>query len=174
MTCLLAVPVMMRSWQDRGVVRRVADWLPLVGPAARAAETAAWCRTAAVASHVGLDAGRLVTLAAATAPGLRIDVGRFERAIRGGASLAEALAATRRFPRVVLESVAVGELTGSTAETLDRLARGLDDEARAGFQAAIKLVGFLAWAAVAAVIAVIVFRVFSAYVALLQEAGRPL
>jgi type II secretory pathway component PulF len=173
-TSLGAIPAMVRSWQDRGVVRRVAEWLPLVGTAARAAEAAAWCRTAAVASHVGLDAGRLVALAAAAAPGLRIDAGRVEQALRAGATLAEALAETGRFPRVVLEGVAVGELTGTTAETLERLARGLDDEARAGFQAAIKLVGFLAWAAVAAVIAVIVFRVFSAYVAMLQEAGRPL
>lgn len=173
-TVLVAVPVAVRSWHDRGFIRRLAAWLPIVGPAARAAETAAWCRTAAVASHVGLDAGRLVTLAAAAAPGLRIDPARIEAALRSGATLAEALAATGCFSRVVLETVAVGELTGTTAETLDRLAHGLDDEARAGFRAAITLAGFLAWAAVATVIAVIVFRVFSSYVALLQEAGRPL
>lgn len=171
---LAAVPVGMRSWRDRGLVRRLAGWLPLVGSAAHAAEAAAWCRTAAVADHAGLDAGRLVTLASAAAPGLRIDAARVEDSLRAGATLAEALGETGRFSRLVLETVAVGEMTGTTAETLDRLARRLDDEARAGFQAAIRLTGFLAWAAVAAVIAVIVFRVFSSYVALLRDAGRPL
>lgn len=173
-TVLAAVPVATRSWHDRGLVRRVAERLPILGPAARAAEAAAWCRTAAVANYAGLDAGRLVTLAAAAAPGLRIDAARIEHALRSGATLAESLTETGRFPRIVLETVAVGELTGTTAETLDRLAGRLDDEARAGFRAAITLAGFLAWAAVATVIAVIVFRVFSSYVALLQEAGRPL
>jgi type IV pilus assembly protein PilC len=169
-----ALPLAVRSWRDRGVVRRIAARLPLVGPAVTAAESAAWCRTAAVAAHAGLGAGRLVTLAAAAAPGMRIDADRVEQALRDGATLDEALRAAGRFSPLVLEAVAVGELTGTTPETLERLAARLDDEARAGFQASLKLLGFLAWAAVAAVIAVVIYRVFSSYVALLRDAGRPL
>lgn len=162
------------SWRRHGVVRRVMDVVPLIGPASRAAEAAAWCRAAALASGAGLDAGRLVMLASTAAPGLAVDATVIEEDLRSGSSLAEALGGTRRFPRRLLEIVAVGETTGSTAESLDRVAGQFDDEARAGFEAAAKVAGFLVWAAVAALIAVLVVRIFSTYVGAIQAAGRGL
>jgi fatty acid desaturase len=74
----------------------------------------------------------------------------------------------------VLEAVGVGELTGTTAETLERLAGRLDEEARAGFAAAVGAIGFLAWAAVAGLVALIVFRFASFYVGLIHDATKPL
>jgi type IV pilus assembly protein PilC len=71
---------------------------------------------------------------------------------------------------VVLEAVAVGEMTGTTAEALDRLAGRLDEESRAGFAAAVGAVGFIAWAAVAGLVALVVFRVASFYVGILNQA----
>jgi hypothetical protein len=75
---LAAVPLAARSWRDRGIVRRLAAWLPGIGPALVAAEAAAWCRAAAMAGHAGLNAGRLVELAAGAAPGLRISAAEIE------------------------------------------------------------------------------------------------
>jgi hypothetical protein len=74
----------------------------------------------------------------------------------------------------VTPAVGVGELTGTTAETLGRLADQLADEARAGFTAAVRAAGTLAWAAVAGVATLVVVRFFSFYAGLIQDATRPL
>jgi len=170
----LVAPVVSRSWRDHGLASALGGRIPILGPAVRAAEAAAWCRAAGLANHAGLDAGRLVALASSAAPGLRIDPVRIESRLRGGATLAEALAADGRLPRTVIEAVGVGELTGTTAETLERLSGRLEEEARAGFTAAVGAVGFLAWAAVAGLIALVVFRFASFYVGLLNDAMKPL
>lgn len=167
---LLAWPLVARSWADHGLARAIAARIPILGPAVRNAEAAAWCKAAGLASHAGLDAGRLVGLASSAAPGLRIASSRVEERLRGGATLDEALAAERRLPRPVLEAVAVGEMTGTTAESLDRLAGRLDEEARAGFTAAVGAVGFIAWAAVAGLVALVVFRFGSFYAGILNQA----
>jgi type II secretory pathway component PulF len=169
-----AVPIFARQWRDRGPVRQLMTRLPVIGPAVVAAEATAWCRAAALAGHAGLDAGTLVRLASGAAPGLRLAADEIEVRLRAGATLDAALAASRRLPPRVIEAVGVGELTGTTPETLDRLARQLDEEARAGFAAAVTLAGWAVWAAVAVVIALVVVRFFSFYAGLIDAAARPL
>ena len=167
----VALKLAVGNWRRHGFVRTVVDRVPIIGAAARAAEAAAWCRAASLASGAGLDARRLVHLSSTAAPGLWLDADAIERRLRSGATLEEALRASGRFPRRVLEAVAVGELTGNTAEVLDRLAGQCDEEARHGFEAAARVAGFLAWAAVAALIVTVIFRIFSFYVAAIQDAA---
>jgi len=160
------------NWRRHGVVRLIVDRMPLVGAASRAAEAAAWCRVASLASGTGLPVGRLLSLAASVAPGLAVDTTAVEERLRAGASLAEALDRSGRFSLRLLEVVAVGEMTGNTAEVLDRLAGQFDDEACAGFEAAAKGAGFLVAAAVAGLIVLIVFRIFSFYLGAIQNAAQ--
>jgi type II secretory pathway component PulF len=171
---LIILPLAVRSWRDRGIVRQLAARLPVIGPALVAGEAAAWCRAAAMAGHAGLDAGRLVELAAGAAPGLRMSAAEIESRLRAGDTLDAALAACRRLPPRVIEAVGVGQLTGTTPEVLDRLAPQFEEEARAGLAAAVTLAGWAVWAAVALLIAVIVVRFFSFYAGLIEAAGRPL
>lgn len=173
-TVLVAVTMARRSWRAGGAVRRIAARLPVLGPALSAAEAAAWSRAAALASAVGIDAGGLVRVASSAAPGLSMSPEDVERRLRRGADLAAALAAAGRLPRRVVEAVGVGELTGTTPETLDRLAAGLEEEARTGLAAAVRVAGFAAWAAVAVLITLVVVRFFAMYAGLIQEAARPL
>jgi type II secretory pathway component PulF len=149
-------------------VRWIVDRLPVVGAASRAAEAAAWCRAAALASAAGLPAGRLVSLASLAAPGNSLDPARFEESLRRGATLTDALRTTGLFSDRLLAGVSIGEATGTTAEVLDRLAGEFDDEARRGLEAAAQGVGFLVWAMVAGLIIMLIFRIFSFYVATLQ------
>lgn len=160
------------DWRRGGVVRRLVALVPVFGPAVRAAEAAAWCRAAGLASAAGLPAGRVMTLAASVAPGLALDPHAVEEELRGGATLADVLRAAGKFPRRLVEAVDVGELTGKTAETLARLADDFDDDARMGIAAAARATGFLVWAAVAGLIALVVFRIFSFYVGMIQAASR--
>lgn len=159
------------DWRRRGPVRRIVAWVPVVGPALRAAEAAAWCRAASLASAAGLDAGRVAALAASVAPGLAVDTAALEERLRGGDSLAEALDRTRRFPHRLLEMVAVGEATGTTAEVLDRLAGEYDLAAADGLSAVIRGIRLLVWAAVAALIGLLVVRIFADYVAAIRQAA---
>ena len=160
------------DWRRHGLVRRFVNLVPVVGTASCAAEEAAWCRAAAMASAVGLPAGRLVALASAAAPGLAIDPRGLEDRLRAGAGLADALNATARFSQRLVETVDVGEMTGNTAESLARLADELDDEARLGFAAAARGAGFGVWCVVAGLIALVIFRIFSLYVGMIQDAAR--
>lgn len=171
---ILAAPLVGRSWTDRGLARTLGARLPIVGPAACAAEAAAWCRAAALAAHAGLDAGTLVTLASGAAPGLALDPERVVARLRSGAGLAEALAEQRRLPARVIEAVVVGEETGGTAEALDRLAGEFDAAARRGYAAAAGGAGFAAWGIVAALVALLALRIVGLYVGMIEEAARPL
>ena len=148
--------------------------IPWLGSAARSAEGAAWSRAASLAAHTGLSPGELVDLASAAAPGLSIERTLLEGRLRQGRDLAEALGEVGRLPREILEAIAVGEMTGNTAETLDRAAGRLEEAAIRGSAAAVRAVGFVAWALVAALVAMLVIRVASVYVGMIQDAARPL
>jgi len=168
---VIGVRILAARWRAGGLVRRIVSLVPVVGPAARAAEAAAWCRAASLASGAGLSAGRLAALTALVAPGLALDADHVEENLRGGATLADVLHGSGRFPRRLVEAVDVGELTGTTAETLGRLADDFDDEARRGIAAAARGTGFLVWLAVAGLIALVVFRIFSSYLAMIKDAA---
>lgn len=169
----IAVPLVTASWRRRGWARFVGGRVPVLGAAARAAEAADWCRVAALASHAGLSAGELVALASDAVPGLAIDPREVEARLRAGDDLAEALARQGRLPARVLEAVAVGEMTGTTAETLERQVGPYEDEARRGFAAAVQAAGFAAWAAVACLIALVVVRVAGMYAGMIHDLSRP-
>ena len=167
-------PLIARSWRDRGWARTIGGRLPVVGAAIKALEAAAWSRAASLAAHAGVSAGEMVSLASAAAPGLAIDPAVIEARLRRGDDLAAALAACGSLPGEVVEAVSVGELTGTTAEALDRVAGQLDEAARRGFAAAVKGGGFAGWAAVAGLVAMLVIRMMKAYVGIIQDATRPL
>jgi hypothetical protein len=121
-----------------------------------------------LASAAGLDAGTLVRLGATVAPGIPLDADRVGRRLREGATLADTLRESGGFPPTLIEGVIAGELTGNTAEVLDRLARDYDEEARQKFEASAQVAGFVVWGLVAALIALVIFRIFSFYVGAIQ------
>lgn len=168
----LTVRAAAASWRTGGWARLVAGRMPGLGNAIRAGEAAAWCRAAAMAAHAGLPVGELVRLAAAAAPGLALDAEAVERRLRDGEALDAALRAERRLPRDVIRAVGVGELTGTTAESLDRVADTLADNARRGVVTTARAAGFAAWAAVATLVALLVVRLMRSYVGIIDDAGR--
>jgi type II secretory pathway component PulF len=171
---VVALPAAVRSWADRGIVRRVVERLPLIGRASRDAEAAEWCRAASLAAAAGIDAGGLVAVSSQAAPGLALDADRVCDQLRDGSSLAEAVAADGHLPGEVLDAIAAGELSGTVAESLGRLVPGLEERARRGFAAAAAAVGFAAWVAVVGLVVLLVFRVMGVYVGIINQAGRPL
>lgn len=169
--CLVA-PWALRSWRDGGVLRRGLAWVPLLGPAIRAAAESHWCRAVSLGNQAGIEVRGLMSLAALAAPGMKVDAEDIERRLRAGADLEEALRAAGRLSPRVIDAVGLGEKTGTIAESLDRVADRLEEESQAGFAATVKVVGFLAWAAVAGLIATIVIRFGMFYVGLINQAMR--
>lgn len=161
-----------KSWRGRGWAWSVGRHLPVIGPAAVAAEAASWCRAASLAAHAGVGAGEMVELASRATRGFGCDRARVEDLLRSGRDLPETLAATGRLPPAVIEAVAVGEVTGTTAEALDRVADQLDQAAVRGFAAAVQAIGFLAWALVACLVAAVVIRVVATYARMIQDLTR--
>jgi general secretion pathway protein F len=160
------------SWRRRGWAWGVGRRLPLVGPAAVAAEAAAWCRAASLAAHAGVSVGEMVELANRAAAGFGCERRQVEDLLRSGRDLPETLSATGRLPRAVIEAVAVGEATGTTAEALDRVADHLDESAARGFAAAVQAAGFLTWSLVACLVAAVVIRVVATYARMIQDLTR--
>lgn len=171
---LAALPAMCRSWSGHGPVRRIAERLPALGPALRAAEGVRWCRAASFASAAGIDATGLVSLASRAAPGLEMDPGLVVGRLRAGDTLAEALAAAGRLPQEVIDAVDVGEQSGTVAESLARLVPGLEERARRGYAVAASAAGIAAWLLVAGLVVGVLFRVFGAYLAIIDQAAKPL
>jgi type II secretory pathway component PulF len=169
-----AWPALVRSWHARGAVRWIVERLPVVGPAARAAEAARWCRAAALAAGAGMDVGSVIRIVSQAAPGLARDPDMITEQLRRGDSLADALAAEAGFPPEVLAAVGLGEASGTTAESLGRLVPVFEERARRGFRAAAQGLGFAAWGGVAGLVVLLVFRVMGVYVGIIEQAGRPL
>ena len=166
--------LVLRSWRDGGMVRSVGRRVPLLGPALRASEAAAWCRAAALAGHAGLDPGAIVSLASLAAPGLAIDAERLGSRLRQGAGFDEALRAANVLPEPILAEVALGDETGMLPEVLERLALRYGEESRRRFVAVARAVEWAAWAAVACLVALIAWRVMKVYVGMIEDAARPL
>ena len=131
-----------------------------------------WLIAASLAAHAGVSVGEMVELATHAAPGFGCDRRWVEDLLRNGRDLPETLGATSRLPRAVIEAVAVGEATGTTAEALDRVADHLDESAARGFAAAVQAAGFLTWSLVACLVAAVVIRVAATYARMIHDAAR--
>ena len=168
---VISFQFLLASWRNHGLIRKLLNWVPLIGPAARASEAASWSRAASLAAGAGLDAGRLVEMAGTVAPGLAVDARWIEDRLLVGDTLSEALAASQRFPAVLIEGIAVGESSGMVSEVLGRLSDQFADEARRGFEGSAKAAGGGVWLVVAGLIILVIFRIFSVYVGMLKDAA---
>ena len=166
-----AFRLVLLGWRSHGFIRECIMRLPLLGPAARDGEAASWSQAASLASGAGLDAGRLISLSGSVAPGLAIEPEWVNERLLSGDTLAEALHAAGCFPPALLESLAVGEESGTVPEVLRRLSEQFADNSRKEFEAAAKAAGSCVWLFVAGLVILVIFRVFSVYVGMIQDAA---
>jgi type IV pilus assembly protein PilC len=91
--------------------------------------------------------------------------------IAAGNSIYEAFCAAGCFPPDFLQSVDVGERSGSLVESMDHLANVYQDEARSALQILATIGGFAVWVLVAMIIIFLIFRLASFYLGALSNAG---
>lgn len=162
-----------RSSRNARPLRTLFARLPGI-EARKLADLSAWSRVVAIGLATGMDVGRAVGMAAVAVPAFAVDADTVREGLRSGLSLSDVLRRTRRFPTQLVEAVAVGEMSGTVPERLDHLATSFDEEATRRFRVAARTAAWSVWAACALVVAVIVIRVFTGYLAILEDAGRPL
>jgi type IV pilus assembly protein PilC len=90
--------------------------------------------------------------------------------IKGGKSIAEALAATKAFPASFTDALAVAEDSGQTVESMGRLADQYEQEAEAAVKVLAVLAGVGVFLFVASVIIWLIFRLFDSYLGAINDA----
>jgi len=99
----------------------------------------------------------------------RID--RIDAEIAGGSTIYEAFCAAGGFPPDFLESIHVGEKSGSIVETMTHVAEIYQEQARAALSVLATVAGFGVWLLVAAIIIFAIFRLAMFYLGVLGGAG---
>ncbi len=133
--------------------------VPGIGKAIQTITISRFCWTLALALGSGLDPIRSIKLALDSTDSdyYRSAAGDSEAAIRGGASLAEALQATDLFPDDFIQRIEIAEHSGTDAESIDYLTKEYDERAKR----AIKVIAGTATVVIrVTVILVLVFLIF--------------
>lgn len=152
----------------------IATRIPILGAALETSALARFTWTFGIAVETGMDARDAMKL------GLRatnhpIFTGQEPACLdrlRRGEEFHEALAATRVFPRDVVDMVQTGELAGTLAETLLHLSRDYEERARQAARQLAQCAAGLVWLLVAVFLIAMIFRIASVYFGALNEAVR--
>ena len=139
--------------------------IPVGGKVARALATAKFCRAMSVTWAAGMAPHRALKLAAGACDNVAIG-DKIEQVIpqvQNGGSLTGALHATRQFPPVAMQMLAVGEQTGQIDEQLDKVADFLESDAETAIKQAVKVLGIIVFLLIAAQIGVKVVAFWVAY-----------
>lgn len=90
--------------------------------------------------------------------------------LRAGDEITHALADTKAFPRMFLDSVRVGEESGRLPETLALVSEQYQEQAKRAMATLTVIGGFLVWGLVAMLIIMVIFRVASFYIGTINSA----
>ncbi len=147
--------------------------IPTIGPAL---QTLALARLAWVMSetmNTSMDVRRSLKLSLqSTRNAWYIDrIERIDAEIARGNSIYEAFCAAGGFPADFLESLHVGEQSGSLVESMARVSSLYQDQARAALNVLATVGGFAVWVGVAAIIIFVIFRLAMFYIGALSGAG---
>lgn len=92
--------------------------------------------------------------------------------LREGETLTDSLDALRLFPEEFIQTVQVGETSGTVPEVLDRLSPQFEEEAQRGLQALTAAAGWAVWALVAMFVIFMIFNIALQYVGMINDAAK--
>ncbi len=137
--------------------------IPKLGPAIQTITLSRFSWTLALALDAGLDPIRSITLALDSTGSeyYRAGAKDAETAIRNGATLAGAMEATSVFPAEFIANVETAEISGTDAESIERLARDYDERASLATKTISGLATGIVWLSVAGFLIFMIFRILS-------------
>lgn len=152
---------------QRGVLR-----LPALGKALQTVALARMAWALHLTLNTEMDVHRALRLSLrATRNGRYTDqIEPIEKEITAGNSIYEAFLAAGCFPTDFLDAIAVGEQSGKLVESMGRLSRLYQDQARVALQALNMLGAFGIWVLIALILIFLIFRLFGFYVGTIYDA----
>lgn len=150
--------------------------IPKLGPSIQTIAISRFCWTMALSLDAGLDPIRCIRLALDSTDNdyYRAGADDAEKAILGGASLAEGLAATDLFPDDFLGRIEISEHSGTDAESIEFLAREYDERAKSAIRLLAGIATIVVRTTVILVFVYMIFRVFQVYINALNSAMAPI
>lgn len=97
-----------------------------------------------------------------------------EDAIRGGATLSEALNGTHLFPEEFITQIEIAELSGTDAESIDQLAKDYDERAKGAMKTIAGVATGIIWVAVSMFLIFMIFRIFGKVMGFYQQGFEPI
>lgn len=147
------------------LVRRV----PVIGPVFVTTALSRLSMTLSMMLGAGVDAKRSVR-DSVLSTGNHYYIAGLEPMLQGveqGRSLSESLDAPKVLPDEFIQTVEVGEMSGSDSESLERMAVQYREKAQLALKQLAITAGFVIWFAIAAMIITVIFMIFSQYLAIL-------
>ena len=137
--------------------------IPKLGPAIQTITLSRFSWTLALALDAGLDPIRSIRLALDSTGSeyYRSGAKASEEAIRGGSTLAGAMEATSVFPSEFIVNVETAELSGTDAESIERIARDYDERANLATKTISGLATGIVWLSVAGFLIFMIFRIMA-------------
>jgi type IV pilus assembly protein PilC len=173
--CLLFVQAWSRGTLWTGAVQRAALKIPAIGDAAQTLALARITWALNLVLDTPLDLRKALPLAMDASgneayrrlgPQIANNIGR-------GMTLHSALAETGEFPRDFLDAVSVGEQSGLTAETMERMARDYQQRSMEKLGLLARIFGGVVWALVALMIIMLIFRLYGGYTSTINKLAAP-
>jgi len=145
-----------------GPLQRASLAVPLVGRVVRLIALSRFAWTLGIALGAGMNILRAISLSLRSTQNARYSSleGKVQGEIESGGDLTDALTSCRAFPDDLLDTVSIGERSGTLSESLLQLAELYQQRARAGMAILATVGGFAVWAMVAAFIVFLIFRLF--------------
>ncbi|MCA9132000.1 MAG: type II secretion system F family protein [Planctomycetales bacterium] len=153
------------------VLMPIVQRIPTVGSALVNLGLSRLSMTLSMLLNAGVEAKRS-TRQAFLATGNYYFIGGAERAVAEvakGASFGDAFAASRVLPQEFIESVRIGELSGTETESLDHLALQYQERAQAALQTLAMLASFAIWLSIMFLLAFMIIRLALQYISMLNS-----
>jgi type II secretory pathway component PulF len=178
-TGAIAGLLFMHAWSRgvlwTGAMQRAALKIPAIGDAAQTLALAriTWALNLVLDTPLDLRKALPLAMDASGNAAYRQLGPRIANNIGRGMTLHAALAETGEFPRDFLDAVSVGEQSGLTAETMERLARDYQQRAMEKLGLLARIVGGIVWALVALLIIMMIFRGIGSYPEMIKDLSKP-
>jgi type II secretory pathway component PulF len=153
-------------------LQRAAMRIPLVGASLEKLALAQLTWVLQLTMNVAMDVRRVVPLALrATGNNYYIQhTDQIVSLVAQGHPLHEAFAATGAFPGDFIDSLEVAEESGKLVDSLDKLSRRYEEEAKYAMGALSMVLAVLVWGAVGGLLTWMIFRLFGFYVGTINDA----
>ncbi len=153
------------------VLMPIVQRIPMLGTALVTLGLSRLSMTLSMLLNAGVEAQRSVKQAF-MATGNHYFMSGTERAVAEvakGASFGDAFAASRVLPQEFIESVRIGELSGTETESLDHLAEQYQDRAKAALNTLATIASFAIWLSIILLLAFMIIRMAMQYINMLNS-----